>query len=324
MKKEMFPIYDIKDLQYSGTEDNFYANTISNHFRMHAKRIKLPHGHTFYVSIFATKGTGTHKIDFTTYDFKPGYIFILFPGQVHNWEISEDAEGYIFAHTREFFDLNFTYEKVDNFPFFSSIHNQPLVEIEKVDMKEVETRYEEILEEYGGNGLMRFQKIASLINVLYIELSRFYIPDTLRAKQNLGNLCKIRELERLIDKNFKTIKSPNKYAEMMCLSNKHLNRMCKATLNKTTTELITDRIMLEAKRMLAHSKHNASEIADELGYSENAYFFRLFKKKTGKTPMEFSKELLKNSEYLSFSGSRPSKQVDSMQNFGVSVPVLYK
>jgi AraC-like DNA-binding protein len=71
------------------------------------------------------------------------------------------------------------------------------------------------------------------------------------------------------------------------MSERHLNRLCKISLNKTITELITERIILEAKRMLVFSKESVSEIISELGYTDSSYFFRLFKKKTRLTPLEF-------------------------------------
>ena len=73
----------------------------------------------------------------------------------------------------------------------------------------------------------------------------------------------------------------------MNLSEKHLNRMSKDCLNKTTTQLIAERIMLESKRLLIHSKQNISEIAAELGYENNSYFSRFFKKHSDKTPIQF-------------------------------------
>ena len=73
----------------------------------------------------------------------------------------------------------------------------------------------------------------------------------------------------------------------MNLSEKHLNRMSKECLNKTTTELIAERIVLEAKRLLIHSKQTISEIANELGYEDNSYFSRFFKKHTEQTPAQF-------------------------------------
>jgi AraC-like DNA-binding protein len=77
---------------------------------------------------------------------------------------------------------------------------------------------------------------------------------------------------------------------MMAMSEKHLNRISKACLNKTTTDLITDRILLEAKRSLTHTTLCIGEIAENLGYLDNSYFARFFKKKTGETPLEFMKK----------------------------------
>ena len=73
----------------------------------------------------------------------------------------------------------------------------------------------------------------------------------------------------------------------MNLSEKHLNRICKECLNKTTSDLIAERIILEAKRLLIHSKHTVTEVAAELGYNDNSYFSRFFKKNSGETPIQF-------------------------------------
>ncbi len=73
------------------------------------------------------------------------------------------------------------------------------------------------------------------------------------------------------------------------MSEKHLNRICKTCLNKTASQLIIERVVLEAKRRLAFVKSSISEIADDLGYANTSYFIQLFKKKTGKTPVEFMK-----------------------------------
>ena len=290
MTKNILPVYDIDEFQYLGSGSNFYANTFESHLKQHAHIILAPHKHNFYVSILFTRGSGTHEIEFDKYDVRPGKVFMIAPGQVHNWQFSRDIDGYIFFHTKEFFNLNFTYEKIENYPFFSSLRNCPEIVLKKALFKKIEEIYREITGEYHQDQLMKFQKIASLVNVLYITLSREYIPLTVRESQNLKYLTRLKKLEDLIDKNFRVIKSPEKYALMMNVSEKHLNRTCKTCLNKTVSEVITDRIILEAKRMLVYSKKDISEITKELGYEDNSYFSRLFKKKTGKTPLEFINE----------------------------------
>jgi AraC-like DNA-binding protein len=287
MKKKSLPVYDIATFQHLGNGSHFYANDFRSHLKQNEHLILLPHGHDFYVSVLFTAGNGTHKIDFNNYLIKPGRVFMLAPGQVHTWELSDDIDGYVFFHTKEFYDLNFTYEKVANYPFFSSLSNTPLIVLKKSSLKKIESMFSEIVKEYHHNELMKFKKLFSMVNILYIELSREYLPQKMREDQNLPYLARVRQLEELINKNFVDIKSAGKYAGLMYVSERHLNRMVKASLNKTTSDLITDRIILEAKRMLVFSEKTIAEIIGELGYTDSAYFFRFFKKKTSLTPAAF-------------------------------------
>jgi len=281
------PVYDIDDFSYQGAESAFYANTFPDHLKQHAHLVLAPHRHVFYLCVLFTRGSGTHEIDFNVYDIVPGSVFMLFPGQVHTWQVSKDIDGYIFFHDREFYDLNFTREKVENYPFFSSTENMPLIVLKDRDVHGIEKSFREIVTEYRRRQLMGFQKICSLLNVLYIDLSRAYLPVAQRAKQNETQLVHVRKLEILVGNNFRSIKYPGQYARMMFMSEKNLNRICKIIFNKTTSEVIADRIILEAKRMLVHSKFTVLQISVELGYTDDSYFIRVFKKRTGETPVQF-------------------------------------
>lgn len=79
------------------------------------------------------------------------------------------------------------------------------------------------------------------------------------------------------------------YADKLNITTKHLNRITKETLYKTTTDLITEKVILEAKRLLVHSPNTFSSISEMLGFSGYAYFSRVFKSRTGKTPLEFKR-----------------------------------
>jgi AraC family transcriptional regulator, transcriptional activator of pobA len=287
MAGKFIPVYDIDNFSYRGTESAFYASTFPDHLKQHAHLILAPHRHVFYVSVLFTKGSGIHEIDFNAYDIVPGSVFMLFPGQVHTWKLSKDIDGYIFFHDKEFYNLNFTHEKVENYPFFSSTENIPLIVLKDGEVSGIEISFREIVTEYRNRQLMGFQKICSLVNVLYIDLSRVYLPVAQRAKQNKTQLAQVRRLEILVENNFRSIKYPRQYAQMMFMSEKNLNRICKITFNKTTSDVIADRIILEAKRMLVHSKLSVIQISVELGYIDNSYFIRVFKKRTAETPIQF-------------------------------------
>jgi AraC-like DNA-binding protein len=77
------------------------------------------------------------------------------------------------------------------------------------------------------------------------------------------------------------------YAAMMNLSTYQLNAITKETMGKTCSELITEQIILEAKRYLLATSNLVSQIADHLGYQDVSYFIRFFKKHTGHSPEAF-------------------------------------
>jgi AraC-like DNA-binding protein len=76
---------------------------------------------------------------------------------------------------------------------------------------------------------------------------------------------------------------------MMQLSPKQLYAICQAVLQKSITDIIQDRLMLEAKRLLVHTDFTISQIAAQLNYTDNSYFNRFFKKIAGLTPKQFRK-----------------------------------
>lgn len=94
----------------------------------------------------------------------------------------------------------------------------------------------------------------------------------------------------MVEKHFWSEKSTRQYASWMNITPKHLNRINKMVVNKTTSEIIANRLILEAKRMLIYARNNLGEVADAFGFADYAHFSKLFKNKTGLTPSAFSKK----------------------------------
>src|ERR1044072_5483468 len=91
----------------------------------------------------------------------------------------------------------------------------------------------------------------------------------------------------LIDQHFREQKSVSFYAKQLHISANYLNILCKKNLKISATELIQQRITLEAKRLLQSTDMSVKAIAYELGFVDHAYFSNYFRDQTGFTPRDF-------------------------------------
>jgi AraC family transcriptional activator of pobA len=287
---KQFPVLGLVQFSIDDPQIEFYANDLRHHLAHHHTQVSVPHKHNFYLSVLFTAGSGTHEIDFNVYPVSRGSVFFMNPGQMHYWELSEDVEGYLFFHSEPFYNLHFANQTIQGFPFFHSARNPPDLQLDEKVLPGIEHQFGQILQEHKFEKMHKQHKICSLVDSLYIDLTRLYLhsdrPIPVRVNQYAA---KLKQLESLIETHYRNVKLPVKYAEWMNMSSKHLNRITQASLGKTTSALILDRVMLEAKRLLVQSKDNLAQVADQLGYEDYAYFSRVFKKACGETPSEFAK-----------------------------------
>ncbi len=118
----------------------------------------------------------------------------------------------------------------------------------------------------------------------------------------------IAQLRELIEKNYQSLHAPADYAEQMHMSPKTLGRIVRDHLGTTLTDLIRNRILVHAKWQILHTLKPVKEIARELGFSDELYFSRLFKKATGHSPTffrEFETRIRGGSNLSMFSGEPP-------------------
>jgi len=285
------PVLDIHEFKESTPLNDVYINSLTNHIQRNKDLINKPHSHNFYLCVLFTEGTGTHEIDFNSYSINPGKVFFLKPGQTHFWKFETQPKGFIIFHSQEFYEIKFLEHKLHSFPFFYSNQNPPVLELPPRKLYELSLKFKEAYNEYLQTNLLRELKIVNSLNYIYIELTRAYTVDINLEKQNSPNYSNILEaLENLINAHFYSQKFPNFYADKLNITTKHLNRVVKKTLNKTTSQLISERIILEAKRLIVHSQGNLANIAYTLEFSDYAYFSKFFKLKTGMTPLDFRKK----------------------------------
>ncbi|TDL99571.1 MAG: hypothetical protein C4K58_06685 [Flavobacteriaceae bacterium] len=114
-----------------------------------------------------------------------------------------------------------------------------------------------------------------------------------KRKQNFiepkkdADLDNVMLFKDLLETHFKTQKQVNFYAREMNISEKRLNQSTSKVFGKTPKEIIDDRILLETKRILAHTNLSVKEICYLMGFEEPTNFIKYFKKHSSLTPTEF-------------------------------------
>lgn len=281
------------DLFQSGKNtSDFYFNALKNHLVVGHKHLEKPHRHDFYATIIFTKGSGIHEIDFQKYDVSEGSLFFMSPGQIHSWELSNDIDGYIFFCSQEFYEMHYVNQKLRNFPFFGSVNFPRKLQLNKQELEQNINLFLMLGNEYYSQNIMKNGLILSLMSQIFINSARQFSRDfdNLVSSASLSYFKHYQVFESLVEQYFSTEKSIAFYASLMDISSKHLNRISQTVVQKTATGVITERVVLEAKRMLMYLDESLVEIAFRLGYEEYSYFVRVFRKISGMTPTQFIKK----------------------------------
>ena len=227
--------------------------------------IEWPHRHGFYSLIWFTQGNGINVIDFEEYEILSNRIFTINPKQIHNWNYSLDSCGYfllIEEHLAKHLNIDFSL---------------PFVDLKTDDIQFVKEIFKRMLSNHN-----KLVAIPYLISLLSTPLTnRNKLSDT------------IIKFKQQITENFDKNNTLEQYAEKLNISAETLNQLCKEGTGLTAKKLQLDLKITEAKRLLLYSSLNTSEIAFKLGFEDNSYFSRIFKKKTNTSPVNFRKKYLK-------------------------------
>ncbi|MBU6341680.1 MAG: helix-turn-helix domain-containing protein [Bacteroidetes bacterium] len=249
--------------------------------------IHFPHRHDFYQIVLFTRGGGKHSIDFQPYDVHPHQVYYMAPGQIHTWDFDEDTEGYLINFNESFFtSICHNPHFVRDFPLFNNISSLPVNTLDMSCCSEVEQTFAQMLEEFEKSAEYQMDILRGMLLVVLVRLSRV-APSTFKQGVSRHALMLMRQFEKLIEQHYREKRLPKEYAELLFITPNHLNALSNEITGKRAGELIRDRVLLEAKRLLVNSDLLVSQVADALNFEDNAYFTRFFKKYTGTTPEMF-------------------------------------
>lgn len=284
MKKKEFTAIPIRSIEKSNVFGQSLSNFGINILTLEPHQNQLivpPHRHDYYHIMLVKKGIGEHTIDFKTYAIHSSTMFFISPGQVHSLELDKDAEGYVISFNASFYHINENFQKLLDYPFFHSLSNSPIIHL-NAEKEKIISLWDELYEEYQAQRKNKEKLLRALLDVLLIRASSIY-QNPKGDNKPVYITYQLRKLETLIDQHFKEHRLLNDYAKLMHISPRQLNSICKKGLNKTVVNLLHERLLIEAKRLLLFTNNSIHEIAYELGFADTSYFMRFFKKQTSST-----------------------------------------
>ncbi|KGO84596.1 AraC family transcriptional regulator [Flavobacterium rivuli WB 3.3-2 = DSM 21788] len=250
-----------------------------------------PHNHDFEELIIGIEGVLEHFIDFKTETYTAPFVSFITKGKIHRVRpgLNNDrCDMWVIRFASEFIPDT-------TFRLYSFYHDYATISTQK------------------GNC---FNRMAALCDMMHNEMLA-HVPDYPVIQHLLSALFAMVESERkkidgensndtlktnnitfknflaLLEENFRRAKGVEFYASKLFMTARSLNLICQNILQKSVSEIIETRKLIEAKNLLIHTDKPISEIGYELGYNEKAYFTSVFKKRSGQTPSQFREEMQK-------------------------------
>jgi AraC family transcriptional regulator, transcriptional activator of pobA len=246
--------------------------------------------HNYYSLIWVKQGSGKVRADFKEYDLSANSLFAFSPYQPFVF-LTQQIHGIAVHFHPDFFCIHKHQDEIAcNGVLFNNIYEAPFIQVSEDSGVKLDHVLTQIRNEIQNTTLAQHELLVSYLKIFLIHCSRLKTEQAPRGKQirlTTKEPFILQDLKNAIEKNFKTKHAAGEYANELNISIKTLAKATKTYFNKTITELISERIIIEAKRELYLTNKTVKEIAYGLGYDDEYYFSRFFKVNTDISPQMY-------------------------------------
>ncbi|WP_417356853.1 helix-turn-helix domain-containing protein [Flavobacterium sp.] len=273
---------------------HFNVFDISETIKQVKQKNVMPYNRRAYYKISLIRGKNRAEYADKIINVEKNALLFATPKVPYHWYPLDENQGGLFCvFTHEFLIKNKSGLVIDDLPIFQS-GGYPVFEIDDAMADEIELVFRKMQKEINSDYEFKYDLLRNYLTELIHYGQKLQPASTLRSEQNASTRI-ISLFIELLERQF-PIESPTQklqlrtakeYAERLAIHVNHLNKVLKESTGKTTTDIITGRILQEAKILLKQTDWNVSEIADSLGFEEVAHFSNFFKKQTSLAPLTF-------------------------------------
>jgi AraC-like DNA-binding protein len=235
--------------------------------------------YNYYSILLVTEGSGNLTADFSEYKFEKGTLMCFSVYQPFVINANGEFKGTLLNFHPDFFCIHKHQEEVAcNGVLFNNIYEPPLLQLAPNEVEELLSIITKLKAEMQNPALAQYELLVAYLKVFLINASRLRMASlpVIEGKQEKEPFI-LKTLKDAIEEHYRTKHSPGDYASLLNISTKALNRISKTHFKRTLTNLIAERLIIEAKRELYLTSKSVKMIAYELGFSDEFYFSRFFK-----------------------------------------------
>lgn len=256
----------------------------------------MPYNRRAYYKISLIRGRNRAEYADKTIEIEENALLFASPKIPYNYvSLSEKQFGYFCIFTEDFLAKNKSGILLDELPIFKP-DGYPVFQVSEEQSNEIEAILRKMHAEIASDYLYKYDLLRNYVLELIHYGQKLQPLSASYFTQNASTRITSLFIE-LLERQFPiesaqqrlSLRTAAAYADQLSVHVNHLNQVLKETTGKTTSQLISARIIREAKILLKQTSWNISEIAYCLGFGEVAHFSNFFKKHTTYTPAAFRK-----------------------------------
>ncbi|MEM6316728.1 MAG: helix-turn-helix domain-containing protein [Bacteroidota bacterium] len=242
-----------------------------------------------YKIYWIADGAGTYEIDFNEFSIEGAGIFCLSPGQIFTVKSEKVKTVFQLAFDKEFYCVETHGKEIAcNGLLFNNVHRATAVSVLDGDRPIFQNLVHQMTEELRLKGSAHKDMLETYLRMFMIQTLRLVENQETATQATTHQQDQLaQDFIALVEKYFRQEHSVTGYAEKLFVAPKSLTKRLKVLNYPSPSQIIKDRLVLEAKRQLKFSTKTIKEIAFELGFDDPAYFSRLFAKNAGLSPNQY-------------------------------------
>lgn len=285
-KKHPIPVRSLKERGKANFEINKIEHGIVD---LKSLPSALEHRDDYYIFIYQKCGNSHITVDFQDITIGESSIFCIQPGQVHFGSFGSDTTSWIISVASDWVAGEYRHLLMESVGFY-----RPMTIHSAIEEKLLHDSLF-LLQEMEKQIKPSNEQITKTMFEVYLQLfiRKYHQAAGGKIKLNSRAESLTRQFRHLLISNFRIMKSPAEYAAILNITPAYLNEVVKDITGNPVSYWIHQEIVLEAKRTLFYTDSTVKEIAHLIGFSDPAYFIRLFKKSIGISPLQFRQKYRK-------------------------------